>query len=218
MKRARGARAWRAGPVDPVTGTYPDAVTSRSFTQRTLPSPFGPIEVAATSRGVVTVALRTTRAAVTADIRRRLVRDGREADPTTDSETTDRWLAAACSQLDEYFDGTRTAFDLPLDLAGLSAWDCRILEGVRTIPYGRTLGYGQVARVAGSPGAARAAGGSVSRNPVALMIPCHRVIAGDGTLGGYGGAWPADRDELLELKATLLAREGVHVARPSHAA
>jgi len=201
-----------------VTGTYPDQVTARPFTQRTVPSPFGPVEIAATSHGVVAVALRTTSEAVSADVRRRLGRDESTADPAMDAATADRWLTEAGSQLDGYLDGTRTAFDLPLDLAGLSAWDRRVLEGVRTIAHGATVGYGQLARLIGSPGAARAAGGAVSRNPVALVIPCHRVIAGDGTLGGYGGAWPADRDELLELKSALLAHEGVPVHRPSHAA
>ena len=94
-----------------------------------------------------------------------------------------------------------------------SAWDRRVLAGVRSLRTGETAGYGEVARRIGSPGAARACGGAVGRNPVGLLVPCHRVIAGDGTLGGYGGAWPGDREALLALKERLLALEGVHVPR-----
>lgn len=208
-------------PVRPnrrVTGTYPEPVTARPFAQTTVPSPFGPIEVAASSRGVVAVALRTTPDVVTADVQRRLALDEDGEDPGFDPTIARVLIAEASRQLEAYWASTRHAFDLALDLAGRSAWDVRILGGVAEIPFGRTLGYGQLARAVGSPGAARAAGGSVSRNPLALVIPCHRVIAGDGTLGGYGGAWPADRDELLGLKSALLAHEGVHVQRPSHAA
>lgn len=205
-----------------MTGTYPEPVTAPPFVQTTVPSPFGPIEVAATSRGVVAVAVRTTPDAVADDVGRRLA-TGRdvvsESDPAPDDlAVARRLLSAAAMQLAAYCAGTRRDFDLALDLAGRSAWDRLVLEGVARIPFGRTLGYGQVARAVGSPGAARAAGGAVSRNPLALVIPCHRVIAGDGTLGGYGGAWPADRDELLELKSALLAHEGVDVPRTGHAA
>ena len=70
-----------------------------------------------------------------------------------------------------------------------------------------------MARRIGRPGAARAVGGAVGRNPVGLLIPCHRVIAGDGTLGGYGAAAWGGREAALDLKQALLALEGVHVAR-----
>jgi len=69
--------------------------------------------------------------------------------------------------------------------------------------------YGRLAGLVGSRGAARAAGGAVGRNPIGLLIPCHRVIAGDGSIGGYGGAWWGGRDQLLAIKRELLAREGV---------
>jgi methylated-DNA-[protein]-cysteine S-methyltransferase len=69
--------------------------------------------------------------------------------------------------------------------------------------------YGRVARRIGRAGAARAVGGAVGRNPIGLLIPCHRVIAGDGSLGGYGGAWFGTREALLEVKRTLLELEGV---------
>ena len=87
-----------------------------------------------------------------------------------------------------------------------------MLEAVRAIPRGSTAGYGEVARRVGRPGAARAVGGAVGRNPVGLLVPCHRVIAGDGTLGGYGVAAWGGREGALELKRHLLEFEGVRVS------
>jgi methylated-DNA-[protein]-cysteine S-methyltransferase len=69
--------------------------------------------------------------------------------------------------------------------------------------------YGRLARAIGRPGAARAAGGAVGRNPIGLLIPCHRVIAGDGSIGGYGGDWMGSREQLLDIKRELLALEGI---------
>jgi len=102
---------------------------------------------------------------------------------------------------------------LPVDLEDRPAWDRAVLEAVRAIPRGQVRSYGEIARAIGRAGAARAVGGAVGRNPVAILIPCHRVVAGDGTLGGYGGGWWGDRDRLLELKAELLAREGISLPR-----
>ena len=78
---------------------------------------------------------------------------------------------------------------------------------------GTTASYGEIARIIGRPGAARAVGGAVGRNPISLAIPCHRVIAGDGSLGGYGGGWWGGRQAGLDLKRELLDREGVHIGR-----
>jgi methylated-DNA-[protein]-cysteine S-methyltransferase len=98
---------------------------------------------------------------------------------------------------------------LPLDLADRGAWDRNVLGGVRAVGWGEVTSYGRVARAIGRRGAARAVGGAVGRNPIGLAIPCHRVIAGDGTIGGYGGDWFGSRDELLAIKRELLAMEGV---------
>jgi methylated-DNA-[protein]-cysteine S-methyltransferase len=102
---------------------------------------------------------------------------------------------------------------LPVDLGDRPVWDQLILGVVRSIPRGATASYGEVARRAGRPGAAQATGGAVSRNPIGLLIPCHRVIAGNGTLGGYGAAAWGGVEAALDLKAALLALEGVVVAR-----
>jgi len=102
---------------------------------------------------------------------------------------------------------------LPLDLGDRPAWDRAVLEAVRAIPRGEARSYGEIARAIGRPGAARAVGGAVGRNPVAFLIPCHRVVAGDGTLGGYGGGWWGEQERLLQLKSDLLAREGLELPR-----
>ncbi len=97
------------------------------------------------------------------------------------------------------------------DLADRPAWDRTVLREVARIPWGETASYGEIARRVGAPRAARAVGGAVGRNPLSLLIPCHRVIAADGTIGGYGGdAW-GSRDDRLAIKRALLAREGVRL-------
>jgi methylated-DNA-[protein]-cysteine S-methyltransferase len=100
---------------------------------------------------------------------------------------------------------------IPIDIADRSEWDRLVLDGVRMIPRGEVASYGDVARRICRPGAARAVGGAVGRNPVGLLVPCHRVIAGDGSLGGYGAAAWGGVAAALELKRALLALEGVRV-------
>jgi methylated-DNA-[protein]-cysteine S-methyltransferase len=92
-------------------------------------------------------------------------------------------------------------------------WDRRVLSEVRQVGWGRTASYGDIARRVGMPRAARAVGGALGRNPISLLIPCHRIIAADGTLGGYGGTGWVDRDRQLSRKEALLLREGVAVPR-----
>ena len=130
-----------------------------------------------------------------------------------------RHLEAAIGALAGWLAGSPSAFSrVDLDLADLRPWDRAVLDAVRAIPWGATLGYGEVARMIGRPGAARAVGGAVRRNPIGLAIPCHRVIAGDGTLGGYGGGLWGPRERLLEIKRLLLAHEGALVLdRPARA-
>ena len=98
--------------------------------------------------------------------------------------------------------------ELPMSLRDRSEWDRLVLEGVRASPRGQMARYGEVARRIGRAGAAQAVGGAVGRNPVGLLVPCHRVIAGDGTLGGYGvAAWGGD-EAALEVKRERLAPRG----------
>jgi len=101
--------------------------------------------------------------------------------------------------------GRLKRFHLAADLAGVPPFQKRALEAVARIPYGRTASYGMIARRIGSPAAARAVGSAVARNPVPLLIPCHRVIRGNGQMGGFGAGVEAKR-WLLALEAGSLPR------------
>ena len=107
-------------------------------------------------------------------------------------------LPAARRQLAEYFAGTRTAFDLPLNTGG-TPFQQRVWAALLEIPYGETTSYGELAERIGSPGAARAVGLANGRNPVSIVVPCHRVVGSTGSLTGYGGG--------IETKRRLLAAE-----------
>lgn len=101
-------------------------------------------------------------------------------------------------QLQDYFAGRRTSFDLPLAPEG-TAFRQKVWQALRDIPYGGTASYGDVARMIGIPGAMRAVGQANHANPIVIVIPCHRVIRADGSIGGYGGG--------VEVKRYLLALE-----------
>jgi methylated-DNA-[protein]-cysteine S-methyltransferase len=116
----------------------------------------------------------------------------------------DSVFQAAREQLDAYFSGSQRDFDLPLRMAG-TPFQRLVWDGLRAIPYGETLSYAELARRIGRPGASRAVGSANGRNPFAIVVPCHRVIAADGTLGGYGGG--LDRKEwLLQHEVAVLDR------------
>jgi methylated-DNA-[protein]-cysteine S-methyltransferase len=102
---------------------------------------------------------------------------------------------------------------IPIDLGDRPAFDRRVLGEVQQVGWGQTASYGDIARRVGAPRAARAVGGALGRNPISMLIPCHRIIAGDGTLGGYGGTGWVDRDRQSTRKESLLLREGVTVPR-----
>lgn len=110
----------------------------------------------------------------------------------------DKILDAARRQLDQYFAGTLRAFDLPLAPKG-TAFQQRVWQALLTIPYGVTRSYGQQAATIGSPQASRAVGLANGRNPISIVIPCHRVIGANGSLTGYGGGM-ARKQLLLELE------------------
>jgi methylated-DNA-[protein]-cysteine S-methyltransferase len=105
-------------------------------------------------------------------------------------------------KLQQYFDGQQVLFDEPLDLREATAFQRRVWSAVRDIPYGETRSYGQIARQAGSPGAARAVGQAMAANPLPIVMPCHRVIGSDGNLCGFGGGLDLKR-RLLEMERTL---------------
>lgn len=174
--------------------------------------PRGPIHLAATNRGVVALDLLTPREAFIAGLERRLGAPPAWEAGITTQRAADHLRAAELALARFFVDGDASAFDdIPLDLHDRPAWDRTVLGAVAALRRGTTASYGEIARIIGRPGAARAVGGAVGRNPISLAIPCHRVIAGDGTLGGYGGGWWGSREERLALKRELLAREGVRL-------
>jgi len=179
----------------------------------TVDGPWGPTRIAAGRDGLVAVAMLAGPEAFEADLRRRgfvslgSLRDAPRGTATTLARRTQVVVA-------ELLAGRpASADDLPIDLSDRPAWDRLVLEGVRAIPRGEVVGYGELARRIGRPGAARAVGGAVSRSPIGLVVPCHRVIAGDGTLGGYGVAPWGGHEAGLVLKQALLAIEGLEVPR-----
>ena len=181
----------------------------------TVPGPAGPVHLAATERGVVAVGVATMAEDFEAGVVRRLRRPVAWA---TGAAAMPEHLREAAATIEAVLarpgPGGQARLDaIPLDLDDRPAWDRAVLAAVRAIPRGEVRSYGEIARAIGRPGAARAVGGAVGRNPVAMLVPCHRVVAGDGTLGGYGGGWWGDHERNLELKAALLAGEGVSLPR-----
>src|SRR6266550_4590479 len=157
------------------------AMQATTIRMAAVPAPWGPIHVAVSDRGIVALDTLTPREVFIAGLERRFHRD----------------VDKAVAQLEEYLRGQRRAFTLPIDLMDRPAWDQAVLAAVAEIPWGVVTSYGGVARQIDRPGAARAVGGAVGRSPIGIVIPCHRVIAGDGTLGGYGGDWYGSRERLL---------------------
>ena len=157
-------------------------------------SPVGPIMVAATRRGLVKIAF------------------GRFADPESFvaqlSTLSPRVLEAPGyfdairKELDEYFEGKRTRFDLPLDWSLTGGFGRRVLRHTARIPYGKVSTYREIAALAGSPRGARAAGNALGANPIPIVVPCHRVLHTGGGLGGYGGGLDKKRF-LLELEGAI---------------
>jgi methylated-DNA-[protein]-cysteine S-methyltransferase len=160
---------------------------------------FGAFHVAALDGAVVASALPGTPPG-------RFLEDLAERFPGTpflhDASPSDPVLSAAAAQLAEYAEGTRRAFDLPVRLEG-TAFQRKVWDALAQIPFGQTRSYQDIAVAIGRPGASRAIGQANHQNPVAPIIPCHRVITSTGNLGGYGGG--------MDLKRTLLAHEGVQL-------
>ena len=117
------------------------------------------------------------------------------------SETAEAHLALAVEQLDEYFAGTRTTFDVPLDRSSRTGFRGEVLTALETVPYGETVTYGELAGMAGRPRASRAVGTAMATNPLPLVVPCHRVLAAGHRLGGYGPG-PALKEQLLRLEGS----------------
>ena len=160
-------------------GAPPDLV------RRTVESPIGPLVLVASSTGLRAIDFGF-------DPRRASIPEG-------DSPVLDE----AARQLTEYFEGSRREFDLPLEPVGtdfqLSVW--KVLS---TVPYGETISYGEQARRLGDARKARAVGGANGRNPLPIVVPCHRVIGSSGALTGFGGGLPI-KEQLLRLEREVMS-------------
>jgi methylated-DNA-[protein]-cysteine S-methyltransferase len=159
---------------------------------RTVDSPFGPLLLAATPAGLARVAFAredhdAALAGLVAAVGPRVGHDPGRLDD-------------AARQLDEYFAGRRRRFDLALDLRLVRGFRRAVLDQLSTIPYGTTATYRMVAARVDSPGAARAVGTACATNPLPVVVPCHRVVRGDGVIGNYLGGTEAKR-ALLDLEA-----------------
>jgi methylated-DNA-[protein]-cysteine S-methyltransferase len=153
-------------------------------------SPVGTLVLAATEEGLVTISYR----------------DADEVIDTLAAKVSPRVLSypkrldEVRRQLDDYFEGRRHEFDLDLDWSLATAFQRTVLDVVREVGFGHVATYHDVATAIGRPTASRAAGGANARNPLPIVVPCHRVIGSDGSLTGYGGG--------IERKAFLLEMEG----------
>jgi methylated-DNA-[protein]-cysteine S-methyltransferase len=157
-------------------------------THTVVPSPIGPLTLVREDGALVRLAMSPPTA----------------FEPDVLGEQTDEGFDDAVRQLGEYFAGERTAFDLPLRPIG-SDFELAVWHQLTCIPYGETRSYGYVAKAVGEPGGAQAVGAANGRNPLAVVVPCHRVIGADGSLVGFGGGLPRKRFLLdLEQRADRL--------------
>ena len=180
-----------------------------------VPGPWGPFHLAATERGVVAVAWLTTEPAFDAELGEAPPRPDRERPrhPTgrPAADPPRRWPGLARGPARGASDPALRRLR-PGRPAGLGPARPR---GRGEIPWGRTASYGEIARQVGAPRAARAVGGAVGRNPVSLLIPCHRVIAADGGIGGYGGDGWGSREERLAISGICSGAKGSRSPPPT---
>lgn len=165
--------------------TTTDSIHAACTAQTTIITPLGPLLLARTARGLAGAWFAGQKhhpGALAAPQRR-----------------GDALLERATAQLQSYFAGELEHFDLPLDLHG-TPFQRRVWQALLAIPGGETRSYGEIAQALGSAAAVRAVGGAVGRNPASVIVPCHRVIGGDGSLTGYAGG--------MERKRALLKLEG----------
>jgi methylated-DNA-[protein]-cysteine S-methyltransferase len=160
-----------------------------------LPTPIGRVLVAATASGLVRVSFRRSEASFRTELARGLGGDVVRSPART---------AEIVHQLRAYFRGERRTFDVSVDLRGRTPFQRRVLMAAAEVPAGRVVSYGDIARRIGVPGASRAVGQALGRNPIPIVIPCHRVVASGGRLGGYTGGLDVKR-KLLRIEGALAA-------------
>ncbi|MCU1457302.1 MAG: methylated-DNA/protein-cysteine methyltransferase [Actinomycetia bacterium] len=187
------------GPTGDEVGALHDLLAQRAaaadlldVAYRTVDSPIGPLLVAVTPAGLVRVAFELEdHDAVLVELASAISPRVLRSRPRTD---------AVARQLGEYFAGTRRAFDLAVDLQLVDGFRRTVIAHLPEIAYGTTESYAEVALAAGSPRAVRAVGTACARNPVPVVVPCHRVVRSDGTYGQYRGG-PAAKAALLTMEA-----------------
>lgn len=157
-------------------------------------SPIGILEITASKKGIISITMKKSVGA-------RFPRQGWETQPLQKGEYIDSpLLKKCCEQLDDYFSGKRKTFDVPLDLHGTDFQKC-VWRELQKIPFGKTVSYGNIAKKIKNPQAFRAVGNANNKNPIGIIVPCHRVIGANGKLVGYAGG--------LNKKKWLLKHEGV---------
>ena len=168
-----------------------DTITYAAF-----PTRLGSIWVAWTRRGICRLSFRSRSArSFAADLRRTF--PGAAITIGSEKEAP----ASLARELSDYSSGRTTSFTVPIDLAGLTPFQRLVLEATARIPYGEVVSYGTIAAAIGNPGSSRAVGNALGGNPVPILIPCHRIIAAGGRIGGFTGG--------LRAKRRLLAVEGI---------
>jgi methylated-DNA-[protein]-cysteine S-methyltransferase len=158
--------------------------------------PFGPIYLASTARGLCRVSFRTNDEEFAEQL------FARGLLPEHDQHRIRKERA----ELSDYLAGRRKDFDLPLDFRLMTPFQHKVLSATARIPFGHCVSYSDIARRIGKPEARRAVGGALGKNPIAIVVPCHRVIAADGSIGGYTGG--------LEVKRALFRIEDIEIERP----
>jgi methylated-DNA-[protein]-cysteine S-methyltransferase len=155
--------------------------------------PFGRVLLASSPAGLCRVSFRRSEDSFIDELERI------ELLPKFDAGKVDREVR----QLEEYFAGRLKRFRLRVDLRSITEFQREVLGAATSIPFGQVVSYGEIAREIGKPGAGRAVGNALGRNPVPIVVPCHRVIAAGGTLGGYTGG--------INIKRALMRIEGIHL-------
>lgn len=196
---------WAGGPAEDALAAMREALDAWWADQRlvvyfdSLPSPIGEVFTAVTDEGVISVDFGFS----DENTFIRHLMEQHVSGPEVRIVRSPERVADVKRQLGEYFRGERDRFDFPLDLRGLTEFQRQVLDATRQVPPGEIVTYKEIARRIGRAKASRAVGNALGRNPVPIIIPCHRVLHQDGSIGGYSGGGGS------RTKARLLALEGV---------
>lgn len=194
----RGSVAARADAALPALRERLRELLPQEAAYARINSPLGPLYLVASASGLCRVSYGGSEEETAAWSREQGLR------PVHDAQE----LRPYAEQLRQYFAGERRQFDIPVDLRAATPFARRVLAATANVPFGRLVSYRDIARDIGKPGATRAVGNALGSNPVPIVVPCHRVIRSDGTIGGYTGG--------LSIKWRLLSLEGSTLSLPVH--